>query len=1089
MITVQPYDWSEQDEKVINRRGTGLEDRLTIYAWCVNRRSEPVLLRINDYYAICHLELPLKINGRAVDWTRGSKVKKILDQVNTIVKAKPFKALYTAKRTLYYFDHHQKYPMFLLLFTTKQEMWRFKKYVEIPRTYRGLGSFPCQVHEAQISSVRKLMTTMDFTICQELQVSVQPVAEMYRISNLEHEYICSYKHIKPLDAKLVVGLKTNPRIVCFDIEAWNGMKSETDPMIFPVRDYAIHVAYMISVVFQRVAMPETRKIYLIVMGDCNPIPGFEIIRVNTETELCDTFADLIDQLDPEIMMSYNGLGFDYPYLDARLKLRGRQWKQCGRLPGKPVELYQPAAWSSSGKGFNKVRYLQMPGRIEIDMLKVVRSEHKLPDNRLETAAQHFLGRGKSPVTPLEMFLIYGEFVDATKMMKTLTGVLQTKIELEDFRYGILDEDLRQYWCPAITRLASFNPIPDCEQIVERYIKAREEMTRVSEYCGNDSILPLDMFEFLGTWIKTRELANTVCVTPMDTFLRGEQVKCVSLIYDILTKNGVVMNTIKAHNETYEGGFVGEPHPGLWRYVITLDFKSMYPSIIIAYNMCYSTLIPPELWGTVSEQDCYIIRWTHENEDDTVISYEHRFVKEYISEGYLPQLCRYMIDERNAVRKQIPSLTDPKQKAVYQARQLALKVTGNSFYGFLGTGERGYLPCGEISSCVTAKGRELIQYCNKYLEDTHNGFIVYNDTDSTMVKLPFVNSRADCRIQGKKLEIELSALFPDPLYFEHEYSGDMFSLEKKMYAMKVYGKADDGSEDYMSMKGIAPVRRDRCKKVKTMYTDTLETIFNDELNLSESMHKAHKQLFQHCLGIMRREVTIEEIEMIKGLGKDYKSDSYFMKVFADELKRRGRPAEPGSKLHYVVVDTDGNLGHRMRLPEQYFEVLETDQQETLDYLYYVRNGQNIIDRMFGVAYAGILDERRAIRQAFAASRILKLLEKQELGHHIEQARIIRAQETGQLFTTDEVLVNWITEQVICHSVGQKKKVIQALKTKTIKLHNNCMNSQRMVTGVITQNPILSMVNLFEAKRELCRDIEAHIPLWELQELTQFEIVST
>ena len=1069
MLRIQPYSWSEQDEKIIDRRGNKFTEHLTLHAWCLNDRSEPVLLRINDFYAICHLELPMKIEGTVIDWT-DRRIRKVLNQANENVRAKPAKSLFLKKRKLYYFDHLQKYPMLLMLFNTKQEMWRFKKYVELPRTYRGIGSFPCQVHETQIGCLRKLLTAGKFNICQWLDIPAQPVAEIHKISNLEHEYICNWQSINTTPEEIAKTLDVSPRIACFDIESWNGMRNKDDPMVFPVKDYAIHAAYMISIVFQRVSKPETRKIYLIVMGDCDNIPDFEIIRVNTETELCDEFAKLIAQLDPEIMMGYNTLGFDYDYLDARLKLRGRKWIHCSRKPGQPVELYKPPVWSSSGKGFSKVRYLDMPGRVEVDMFRVIKSEYKLPDNTLETASQHFLSRGKSPVSPEQMFLIYGEFVEATELMKLLTNTLKTVREMPDFRYGISDDELRTQWCPPLTILAKLEVVPDCAKVVERYIKAKQEMTRVSVYCGNDSILPIDLFDHLGTWTKVRELSNIVGVTPMETFLRGEQVKCLSLVYDILTKNDVVMNTIKAHKEPFEGGFVGKPHPGKHKYVIVLDFRSLYPSIIIAYNMCYSTLIPPELWDTVPDEDCNIIVWTSDDKEGNTVRYEHRFVKKHICEGFLPQLCSFMITQRDAVRKIQRTLdkSDP-QWSVLEARQLALKVTGNSFYGFLGTGEKGRLPCGQISSCVTAKGRELIQYCNKWLEDTYDGFIVYNDTDSTMVKLPFVNSRAECQIWGKRLEEEISAEFPDPLYFELEYCADMFDVEKKMYAMKVYGKAADGSDDYITMKGMAPVRRDRCKLVKLMYSEVIRTIFDDDLTLEQSFEKAHEELFDHCLAIMQRRVSLDDLIMIKGLGKDYKSDSYFMKVFAEELKRRGRPAEPGSKLKYLIVDSDSNLGHRMRLPEQYYEVLGTDDQEILDYLYYVKNGQNIIDRIFGIAYDGILRTRRVRRNAFGASRILNDLTSQGFGEHIKTARYIYTQETGCMLITDECLIHWIMAQVIKHSVGVKKKVIQALKTRTKQMYNARINTERMVTGLITQNPVLTAVNLFEAKREVCQQI--------------------
>jgi len=97
--------------------------------------------------------------------------------------------------------------------------------------------------------------------------------------------------------------------------------------------------------------------------------------------------------------------------------------------------------------------------------------------------------------------------------------------------------------------------------------------------------------------------------------------------------------------------------------------------------------------------------------------------------------------------------------------------------------------------VTVKGRELIQDCNKRLEDTYNASIVYTDDDSTMVKLPFINSLAECCKWGERLEKELSTEFPDPLYFELEYCADMDRSSKfdKTHANITEGSAvEDGN---------------------------------------------------------------------------------------------------------------------------------------------------------------------------------------------------------------------------------------------------------------------------------------------------------
>ena len=435
----------------------------------------------------------------------------------------------------------------------------------------------------------------------------------------------------------------------------------------------------------------------------------EIIRVSTELELCNELTKMICEYDPEIITGYNIFSFDYPYLDARLKRRLNDWQPAGRLIGNKTWL-RSKTWQSSAYGHQDLNILQMDGRISIDMLPIIKRDHKLPKYTLEAVGQHFLGRGKHDVEPAEMFCIYEQ------LQKSMKDKVKDPAEYHD----------------AVT-----------------------EMTRVTRYCIEDSELTLDLFERTNTWIGLVELSNVVGVTIMELFTRGQQVRCLSLIYDLAARLGYVLDKRATSLTSFVGGAVQDPEPGVHEGAVCLDFKSLYPSIIRAFNICYTTLVPPELENAIPDEECHVIEWDEEDDDDSDDEeeegekpkrakkkkageeegtpakkkepkhYRFKFMKAPV--GILPQLAEKLITERRNVNNAIKTEKDELSKVVLDRRQWALKITANSIFGFLGAAQKGRLPLPEAASVITAKGRELITYCKDHLVNTHGSRIIYGDS--------------------------------------------------------------------------------------------------------------------------------------------------------------------------------------------------------------------------------------------------------------------------------------------------------------------------------------------------------------------------
>ena len=212
-----------------------------------------------------------------------------------------------------------------------------------------------------------------------------------------------------------------------------------------------------------------------------------------------------------------------------------------------------------------------------------------------------------------------------------------------------------------------------------------------------------------------------------------QIKVVSMLYRKARSLDLVVPTLQRRGDSasnnYEGATVIEPKRAFYDTPIaTLDFASLYPSIMMAHNLCYSTLVARE---NVAQLDPDSYQKTPTGDV---------FVKSTTQKGILPTILAELLGARKQAKKDMKAAKDPMVKAVQNGRQLALKISANSVYGFTGA-TVGQLPCLAISSSTTAFGRTMIEDTKNAVESMYtiaNGYpadaeVVYGDTDSVMVK--------------------------------------------------------------------------------------------------------------------------------------------------------------------------------------------------------------------------------------------------------------------------------------------------------------------------------------------------------------------
>ena len=234
--------------------------------------------------------------------------------------------------------------------------------------------------------------------------------------------------------------------------------------------------------------------------------------------------------------------------------------------------------------------------------------------------------------------------------------------------------------------------------------------RLATYCLKDAYLPLKLMQKLMTIYNNTEMARVTGVPITYLFTRGQQIKVASQLYRKAGDLGMLIPNEKSHGSEgkYEGAFVLNPVKGFYQEpVATLDFASLYPSIMMAHNLCYTTLLTRKQVDEMNPDD-----YEKTPHGGTIYIYIYiylldYFVKSSVKKGILPMILEGLLSARKRAKQQLAKESDPFKKAVLDGRQLALKVSANSVYGFTGA-QVGQLPCLQISSSVTAYGRTMIE---------------------------------------------------------------------------------------------------------------------------------------------------------------------------------------------------------------------------------------------------------------------------------------------------------------------------------------------------------------------------------------------
>lgn len=599
------------------------------------------------------------------------------------------------------------------------------------------------------------------------------------------------------------------------------------------------------------------------LKECSDVSGSMLRCFEDEFDLLAAFEEVLQVYDPDIVTGYNIIAFDLKYILDRIATLTSKGKHKGKMITGWTRMQREKATIKKSKIQSKAMGnrdsfdIHITGRIQLDMLIVMMIDHKLSSYSLNNVCMAFLGEQK-----------------------------------EDVHHSIM-------W--------------------ELQEKGPDTRKRIASYCLKDALLPLRLIDKLKNVYNYVEMARVTGV-PVNVLLkRGQQIKVLSQLYRETPKYNMIVPNLKpkaktenSGNNTYQGGFVLEPKTAFYKIPIaTLDFASLYPSIMIAHNICYTTKIEPR------QRDLSGV-------PQTLTPTGNRFVKPTVRKGILPFILENLLTARKRAKKLLGEAKDnqknaktDKEKAdfenlvgVYNGRQLALKISANSVYGFTGA-QVGALPCLAIAGSVTSFGRQMIENTRDWVMEEFNiknGYefdsdIIYGDTDSVMISFG-TNDVAKAMDLGKLASQIISKKFISPikLEFEKVYYPYLL-LKKKKYAGLLWTNPD--KHDYKDCKGLEMVRRDNClmaRKATEMVLDTLLVQKNEE--------RAKEYVMNLVNDLLNNRIDISELVITKSLsraiGEDgkatgYKTNSAHVSL-AEKIAKRNPGNAPGigDRIPYVIL---------------------------------------------------------------------------------------------------------------------------------------------------------------------------------------------
>ncbi|TMW55834.1 hypothetical protein Poli38472_008482 [Pythium oligandrum] len=495
------------------------------------------------------------------------------------------------------------------------------------------------------------------------------------------------------------------------------------------------------------------------------------------------------------------------------------------------------------------------------------------------------------------------------------------------------------------------PVYSAEQLTTWYVAGGQLRWKVVRYVLDKATLNLKLLSRMQLVTRTSEMARLFGMDFYSVLSRGSQYRVESVMLRVTKRHNYIMvspnRTQVARQAPMECiPLVMEPLSTFYSDpVVVLDFQSLYPSLVIGYNLCYSTLygrlksgLKPEL-----EAELGVVDFTPsssgllQDRDNLIISPSGTLYSSKVNRlGVLPVILDEILATRIMVKNAMKKAKERGQERlekVLNARQLALKLLANVTYGYTAAGFSGRMPCAQLADSIVQSGRCTLEAAVRLVEGNRewNAKIVYGDTDSLFVLLRGRSKQQAFRI-GQEIADVVTASNPKPvtLKLEKVYMGSILVSKKRYVGLKF--ENPNQAVGAIESKGIEIVRRDSCGVVQKSMQSCLELLFatSDLSQVRQALEQYWTRMLEDSLP-MKDFIFAKEVRLgTYARGSAPPAALVSAKAMAKDPRAEPRYAE---RVQYVVIN--GPPGARLvDLVVSPFDLTNRSKRRSINYQYYI-----------------------------------------------------------------------------------------------------------------------------------------------------------
>lgn len=629
----------------------------------------------------------------------------------------------------------------------------------------------------------------------------------------------------------------------------------------------------------------------------------EVEEENSELDLINRMVEIVRKHDPDILTGFEVHGGSWGYMIERARYK-YDYNLCDEFSRTKSQSHGRYGKEDDKWGFNQTSTIRITGRHMLNIWRAMRGELNLLQYTMENIAFHLLHRR-----------------------------------------------VPHYACSDLTKWYNSSKPRDLAKVIDYFV------SRVQ--------LDLEILEQNELIPRISEQARLLGVDFFSVISRGSQYKVESLMFRIAKPENFILvspsrKQVGQQNALECLPLVMEPQSAFYNSpLLVLDFQSLYPSVMIAYNYCYSTF----LGRIVNWRGQNKMGFTDFNREPGLLALLENhinvapngmmYVKPEMRKSLLAKMLSEILETRVMVKSGMKVDKDDKTlQRLLNNRQLALKLIANVTYGYTSASFSGRMPCSEIADSIVQTGRETLEKAIALIHSVKKwgAEVVYGDTDSLFVYLKG-RTKDEAFDIGNEIAKTITDMNPRPvkLKFEKVYLPSILLAKKRYVGFKYETKNQE--EPGFDAKGIETVRRDGTPAEQKIEEKALKTLFR-----TADMSQVKSYFQKQCMKIMKGKVSIQDF----CFAKEVKLGTYSEKgppppgaLISTRKMLQDPRAEPqyGERVPFVVITgvPGARLIDRCVAPEV---MLQNDHNE-LDAEYYI--SKNLIpplERIFNLVGANV-----------------------------------------------------------------------------------------------------------------------------------------